>query len=171
MPEFDDTLDLLPAGPQVQDDGLVTDEDLQAAVAIGADEVPAPLGVSWLFDMGAERFVLHGGRPQQTRGTATLIAWIDKFLHTQKGALPVHPVWFGMTDPYGIFGRPVRELSAQALLADMQDMTNHPNIADVVDVSLVTAEDDDAAWLEVQVLTDPPTEDVGVMTVRVPVGG
>lgn len=171
MAEFDDTLDLLAAGPEVVDDGLVTDEDLQSAVTIGEDETPPPLGVSWLYDMGAERFVLHGGRPQQTRGEATLIGWIDKFLHTQKGALPVHPSWFGMTDPYGIFGRPVRELSAQALLVDMKDMTNHPNIADVVDVELVTSDEDDAAWLEVQVLTDPPTEDVGVMTVRFPVGG
>jgi hypothetical protein len=66
MAELPDTPDLLPAGPEVDDDGLVQ-EDLPPVDVLDADE-PAPPGRSWLFDMGTERFVLHGGRPQETRG-------------------------------------------------------------------------------------------------------
>jgi hypothetical protein len=170
MAEFDDALDLIAAGPPVQDEGLTTDAGLASAVVVDVNTVPPPLGRSWLFDMGQERFALHGGRPQETRGTDTLVQWIDKFLHTQKGALPVHPPWFGLTDPYSIFGRPVGELSLADLLRDLEDMTNHPNIADVVDAQLVTNPIDDAAWLEIRVLTDPPSEDVELLTVQMRVG-
>jgi hypothetical protein len=170
MPDFDDAADLLAAGPPIEDEGLTTDEQLAAAVVVDAQDDPPPPGLSWLFDMGSDRFVLHGGRPQETRGEQTLIQWIDKFLHTQKGGLPVHPAWFGLTDPSALFGRPVSELSVAELLDDLQDMTNHPNIADVVDVQLITDPLDDAAWLDLTVLSDPPSEDVGVFNVRMRVG-
>jgi hypothetical protein len=168
MAELPDTPDLLPAGPEVDDDGLVQ-EDLPPVDVLDADE-PAPPGRSWLFDMGTERFVLHGGRPQETRGTATLVQWIDKFLHTQRGALAIHPDWFGLPDPYDWFGRPVRELSGQDLLRDVQPITNHPNIAEVVDATLSSDPLEEVAYVELTFLTEPPSEDADLLTVRVQVG-
>lgn len=162
MADFDDTLDLIPAAPG-SDDGLAADD----AAIVSTDVEPAPLGVSWLFDMGAESFIRHGLRPQETRGEATLIQWIDVYLHTARGALPVFPDWFGMPDPMAIFGRPVVELSEAQLLEDMQNMTNHPNIAEVSDARIYIDPLDDAAYVEVDVLSDPPTEDVSLMTLRV----
>jgi hypothetical protein len=170
MPEFDHNLDLLPAGPEPTEDGLALEDD-PTAVALAAEEQdPAPLGRSWAFDMGAERFSLHGARPQETRGLATLLGWIDKFLHSEKGALAVHPPWFGMTDPYSLFGRPVSELSVGDLQRDLEDMTNHPNIAGIADVELITDLLDEAATLELSILTDPPPEDAELLTLRMRVG-
>lgn len=169
MPEFDENLDLLPAGPLPEEDGLALEDD-PSAVALVEQQDPAPLGRSWAFDMGAERFQLHGARPQETRGLATLLGWVDKFLHTEKGALTIHPPWFGLTDPYSLFGRPVMELSTGDLMRDLQDMTNHPNIADVVDVELITDPLDDAATLEVTILTEPPPEEAELLSLRLRVG-
>jgi hypothetical protein len=137
MAELPDIPDLLPAGPEVDDDGLVQ-EDLPPVDVLDADE-PAPPGRSWLFDMGTERFVLHGGRPQETRGTATLV-------------------------------RPVRELSGQDLLRDVQPITNHPNIAEVVDATLSSDPLEEVAYVELTFLTEPPSEDADLLTVRVQVG-
>jgi hypothetical protein len=150
MAELPDIPDLLPAGPEVDDDGLVQ-EDLPPVDVLDADE-PAPPGRSWLFDMGTERFVLHGGRPQETRGAATLVQWI------------------GLPDPYDWFGRPVRELSGQDLLRDVQPITNHPNIAEVVDATLSSDPLEEVAYVELTFLTEPPSEDADLLTVRVQVG-
>lgn len=166
MAEFDENLDLLPPGPEPEEDGLALEDD-PSAVAVTDDQDPAPLGRSWAFDMGVERFAMHGTRPMETRGLATLLTWVDKFLHTQKGALPIHPSWFGLTDPYGLFGRPISELSLGDLQRDLSDMTNHPNIADVVDVQLVTNPLDDAATLMLSLLTDPPPDDAELLTLGV----
>lgn len=169
MPDIDENLDLLPAGPEPDDDGLALEND-PSAVSLTEDVDPAPLGRSWAFDMGSDRFLLHGARPQETRGLATLLGWIDKYLHTQKGALPIHPSWFGMTDPYSLFGMPVAELSVGDLQRDLDGMTNHPNIAGVTDVDLITDPLDEAATLELSILTDPPAEDAELLTLRVRVG-
>jgi hypothetical protein len=160
----EDDLELVAPGPEVED-GLALD-DAAPEVVLLAEEDPPPLGRSWSFDMGDERFRRHGGRPREIRGLATLVQWIDKYLHTQRGALPIHPPWFGMTDPYGIFGQPMRELSSTDLLRDMEGMANHPHIAEVVDARLSYDELDEVAFLEVDVLTDPPTEDVDVLKLR-----
>jgi hypothetical protein len=169
MAEYDENLDLLPAGPEPDEDGIALEDDL-SAVALAEQQDPAPLGRSWAFDMGAERFNVHGRRPQETRGLATLLTWIDKFLHSQKGALAIHPPWFGLTDPYLLFGRPVSELSVGDLQRDLEDLTNHPNIAGVTDVELITDPLDDAATLELSILTDPPPEEAELLTLRVRVG-
>lgn len=168
MPDFDDALDLLGAGPEVADEDGLAAENLP--VTLDSEGDPPPPGRSWLFDMGSDRFVLHGSRPQETSGAATLIGWIDKYLHTQRGALPVHPDWFGMPDPLAIFGGPVSELSEAELLDGMQNMTNHPNIAEVTDARLTVDPLDEAALLEVEVLTDPPSEDVSLLTLTMKVG-
>jgi hypothetical protein len=168
MPEFDDNLELLSPGPEPEEDGLADDGAAVVPLLVPAD--PAPLGRSWAFDMGAERFQLHGQRPQETRGLATLLGWVDKFLHTEKGALPIHPPWFGITDPYGLFGRPVSELSLGDLQRDLDDMANHPNISDVVDVELITDPLDEAASLLVSILADPPPEDAELIVLQLRVG-
>lgn len=170
MPKFDDNLDVLPAGPEPVENGLALEDD-PSAVGQSQDTDPAPLGRSWAFDMGAERFVMHGARPQETRGLATLLGWIDKYLHTQKGALPIHPPWFGMTDPYSLFGRPVAEVSVGDLQRDLDDMTHHPNIAAVTDVDLLTSPLDEGVTLMLSVLTNPPAEDAELLTLRVRMGG
>lgn len=169
MAEYDDELELLPAPTVVEEDGLALEDTPAVVLTEEAAEVPPP-GRSWLFDSGRDRFRMHGGRPQETTGRATLLQWIDKYLHTQRGALPVHPPWYGMRDPYGIFGRPVRDLSASDLLRDMEGMTNHPNIAEVVDARLESDDLSEAAFLEVDVLTDPPSEDVELLTYRTALG-
>lgn len=169
MPEYDENLDLLPAGPEPVEDGIALEDD-PSSVALLEQQDPAPLGRSWAWDMGVERFAVHGSRPRETRGLATLLGWIDKYLHTERGALAIHPPWFGMTDPYSLFGRPVVELSVGDLQRDLDGMTNHPNIAGVVDVDLIVDPLDEAATLELSILTDPPPEDAELLSLRVRVG-
>jgi hypothetical protein len=169
MPEYDKKLDLLAAGSVPAEDGIALEDDA-SSVALAQQQDAPPLGRSWAWNMGEERFAVRGSRPQETRGLATLLGWVDKYLHTERGALPIHPPWFGMTDPYSLFGRPVTELSVGDLQRDLDGMTNHPNIAAVADVDLIIDPLDEAATLELSVLTDPPPEDAELLSLRVRVG-
>jgi hypothetical protein len=64
----------------------------------------------------------------------------------------------------------VRELSGQDLLRDVQPITNHPNIAEVVDATLFSDPLEEVAYVELTFLTEPPSQDPDLLTVRVQVG-
>lgn len=164
--------DLIPALPPVAQEGLATvvADDLPTVVV--EDTEAPPLGRSWAFDRGLERFVRDGSLgPRQTRGVATLLVWIDKAIHTQRGALAIHPPGYGMRDPSSIFGQPVTSLSAQVIEQDLREcLTFHPRIADVTDTAIIVDPDSEAAYVEYSVLTDPPTEDAELLSIRTTLG-
>jgi hypothetical protein len=167
VPEPIEPLELIPPEEGVED-GLasaVPGDDLPTVVVDEPREYP--LGRAEVFDFGLGVFVEGGRGPAQTTGVQTLIGWIDKALHTQEGALPIHPPGYGLRDPYGLFGRPVMELSVGDLENDLRAcLTFHPRIADVINVVLERDPDDEAAYVQYEVLLDPPVEDVELVTLR-----
>jgi hypothetical protein len=163
------------------DDAIITDEVLdepeeglapppeaeELPVVEAEDTDPPPLGRSWAFDFAREGFVRGGRGPTETRGVATLLLWIDKCLHTERGALAIHPPGFGIVDPMSMFGRPIEELSANDLEERIRDaLTFHPRIADVQNLELLTDPASDAATAVFDVLTDPPTDDAEMLSLR-----
>lgn len=167
-PESQDPV-ILPPLPVPDEEGLAPPPDETNLPSIDvADEPPPPLGRSWAFDFGNETFVRGGQGPSETRGVATLLGWIDKCLHTARGALAIHPPGYGVVEPDAIFGRPIGEVSAEDLETRFREaLTFHPRIVDVVNMQIAVSDDDDAAYATFDVLTDPPTEDAELVSVRV----
>ena len=167
MPENDPPELLAPEA--IEEDGLaeaVPDSTLPTVVVDDSPE-EQPLGRSWAFDMGAMAFTRAGLSPAETRGTATLLGWIDKCLHTEEGALPIHPPGFGLRDPFGMFGRPVSDLAAGDMAEDLRRaLTFHPRIADVTNVRLERDPLDEAMTVVYTVVLDPPLEDQDLLTLR-----
>jgi hypothetical protein len=152
----------------INDEGLAPPpETEELPTVVVADAAPPPLGRSWPFDFGSEQFVRSRGVPLETRGTATLLGWIDKCLHTARGALPIHPPAYGLVDPDSIFGKPVAELSAQELEERFRDaLTFHPRIADVTNMQIRTDPQSGRAWAQYLVVRDPPSEESALLTVK-----
>jgi hypothetical protein len=134
-PDADEDLDLL-------DDALISgfpesDEDILDTAT------PPPLGRSWAFDFSRGGFLfghetgptaVGAHSPLSTHGFDTLKGWIDKCLHTERGAHPIHPDGYGMVRPFDLIGEQV----AGAPVADLEQrvrdaLTFHPRIVDVVD--------------------------------------
>lgn len=160
---------ILPPEPDdpITDEGLAPPPDQEDLPTVVVDDSePPPLGKSWAFDFGSEQFMRSRGVPLETRGAQTLLGWIDKCLHTARGALPVHPPGYGLVRPDRFFGAPIDELSAQELEEEFKDaLTFHPRIADVVNLTLET-DDQGGAWVSFIVVTDPPTDEAELLTVK-----
>jgi hypothetical protein len=157
---------ITPPAPEAEE-GLTPPDADELPTVVVDPAPPPPLGRSWAFDFGSESFVRSRGVPLETRGTQTLLGWIDKCLHTERGALPIHPPEYGVVDLRSIFGRPVDQLSAQELEERFREaLTFHPRIADVTDLRLVVDETAGTGHAEFAVITDPPTEDAELRSVR-----
>jgi hypothetical protein len=167
MPEAGEVIELFPAGPEIED-GLAPADDLPTIVVDDTD--PPPLGRTWVFDYGADTFARGGRGPIETRGIGTLIQWIEKALRTQRGTSVLHPAGYGLVDPYVMFGRPVSELSEGEITVQLQALTFHPRIVDVVHVRLLRDPSSEVAFVTYEVLTDPPTEDPALLTLKTRVG-
>jgi hypothetical protein len=100
-----------------QDEPLTASEQLAAAEAdiegtadpdLVVDASPPPLGRDWAFDPVAGGFSLSpAGGPQPTYGLATLRVWIDKCLHTARGAHPIYGDDYGLERPFDLIGLPL----------------------------------------------------------------
>lgn len=172
MATEDDITTIIPPTPEITDGLAPTPDDASLPVVVVDDAPPPPLGRSWQFDFALEQFVRadrHANAILETRGLATLAGWILKCLRTQRGALPIHPSDYGLRDPWAIFGRPISELSEQQLEEDFREaLTFHPRIADVTNVQLHTATASSKAYVRFQVITDPPTDQTALLTIRTP---
>ena len=158
---------LLPPEPEGDPgEGLAPPPDVEELPTVVVDDAaPPPLGRTWVFDFGSEQFVRSRGVPLEVRGEQALVSWVDKCLRTARGSLPIHPPEYGLVEPDSIFGRPIDSLSAQDLEERFRDaLTFHPRIADVTNLQLHTV--DDMAFVEFIIVTDPPSEDAELLTVR-----
>lgn len=121
------------------------EEDLEGDVEVTETE-PAPVGRTWSFDFNAGRFVMQGRSPQTLRGDAALKAWIEKALHSVKGASVVHHPDYGMEMPLSDYLSADPEETFE-LEADIQTaLTFHPAITGVedIEIAVVDSEDGDA---------------------------
>lgn len=170
MAQETQTPELIPPPPAIVQEGQVVPSDAALLPGVTADAPPPPLGRTWLFDLRRDEFVRIGARgPRQIRGAETLAQWIDKALHSERGALPIHPPGYGMQEPQEIFGRNVAELSVQELHRRIEDaLTFHPRIAAVVDVKLRI--EDDQAFCTFKVQTDPPLDEAELLLLRLDLG-
>jgi hypothetical protein len=125
-------------------DAFIPEEEafdrLEQSIEGGPDDVdlvvaadpPTPIGRSWAFDWGLRTFMQPGGRgPLATYGMATLAGWVEKALHTARGAHPVHPADYGFDQPDSLIGGGVGTLPA-----DLEDriracVTFHERITDI----------------------------------------
>ncbi len=170
MPLESQQPEVVPGIPAPQPEGPISPDEPLPTVTVAEPE-PEPFGRSWAFDLDNEQFVRVGASqgPRAIYGPVTLIQWIDKCLHTERGALPIHPDGYGLEDPFAIFGRPIRELSLQELQRQIEDaLTFHPRIAAVVGMQL--QRQDEQAYVSFQVQVDPPLDEAELLTVRLGVG-
>jgi hypothetical protein len=164
------TPELIPPVPAPTPEGFSPDAATLPTVVVKDASAPPPLGRTWAFDLRKGEFVRIGSQgPRAIYGAITLLQWIEKCLHTERGALPIHPPGYGLEDPQSIYGRPIRDLSKQELQRKIQDaLTFHPRIAAVANLQLVRREE--AAFCTFQVQTDPPLDAEQLLTIRLAVG-
>lgn len=123
--------------------------------AVVTDETP-PLGRGWSFDFGRRAFNSVEGRgPLETRGQATLRAWVEKCLNTQKGAHPIYSDDFGVAMPFGALGAAGGSFDSEDLEIELVDaLTYHPRITDVTDVEVDFDEVNEALRVSFTVVQD-----------------
>lgn len=117
------------------DDLVITEEEIQ------------PVGRTWVYDFAAETFVYgaSGGRaPLTVHGQQSVLAWLEKCLHTQRGAHPIHPPGYGLEGGYGL-GGVVDELPFDLEARIREAAVFNPAIVDVDEFDL-TYDPDDTVW-------------------------
>lgn len=173
-PPFEPSESFLPLEdepPSAREQAELADEEILAGLTDpDLDELPLeqeekePIGRSWAFDFAREGFVYghevgssatgkHG--PLQTYGVATLRTWIEKCLHTARGAHPVHPEDYGLEPLDDIIGGPVLGAPAADIEARVREaLTFHPRIDDVTDFRAVIDPDNEYVAVSFSVLID-----------------
>ena len=145
LAELEDSLDTLPD----EDDLVITAPP------------PEPVGRSWAFDFQARRF-LHGPSghsPANTFGDATMRGWIEKVMHTDRGAHPIHPDEYGIDRAGGIFGGPPQQFPTGDYEERIRDaLLFHPRITDVRDFAWDVDPMDEAVECKFTVMLDDESE-------------
>lgn len=105
--------------------------------ALITEEVP-PFGRGWSFDFGRRGFnSIEGRGPLETRGEATLRGWIEKCLHTQKGAHAIYGDDFGISQPFELLGEGGDLLDTEEMEVEViEALTFHPRISNVKDFQI-----------------------------------
>ncbi|MCA1571256.1 MAG: DUF2634 domain-containing protein [Chloroflexi bacterium] len=115
------SVELLPA----EDEEIDPQADLEAAAASALDDVPAeapandppaPLGKTWLFDFAEGRFLRSGAAPAEGRGFDSIRMWCLMAMHSARYAHPCFGDAFGMEEPE----EPIGETVNSELLADYE---------------------------------------------------
>lgn len=129
------------------DDDLIGPEDRMNAAAAAAladpgaptaapTEAPEPLGISWLFDFDAGRFVRQGTAPARVTGNDTLKMWCLTALNSARFAHAVFSDEFGMENPVIDLGAAVAAEVAVDFAARIRDaLLVHDRISDVADIT------------------------------------
>ena len=105
---------------------------------------PPPLGRSWGYDFLHYRFRTVAGRgPLLTQGIATLESWVEKCLHSDRGASPIWTDGYGMVRPFDVIGEPFAASPFESLRSRIRDaLIYHPRITDIQDFRVSGPEDD-----------------------------
>ena len=116
-------IELLPE----DDEGIGVEADLASAeaTAIGedapdpvlAEDVPTPIGMTWVFDFDRGEFVMHGHAPAEAWGLAAVRQYCLMAVHTARYANDVFTDDFGMEEPED----PIGEVVSDELIADYED--------------------------------------------------
>jgi hypothetical protein len=111
---------------------------------------PPPLGRSWAYDFLHYRFRTVGGRgPLVTDGLSTLQSWVEKVLHSDRGASPIWPDGYGMVRPFDVVGEPYGHTPFDSLRARVRDaVIYHPRIVDIQDWRIITPTSFDQEYVE-----------------------
>jgi hypothetical protein len=145
LAELEDSLDTLPD----EDDLIITAPP------------PDPVGRSWAYDFQHRHFVHASGghAPVATFGEATMRGWIEKVLHTDRGAHPIHPDEYGIERSGGIFGGPVAQFPTGDYEHRIREaLLFHPRIVDVGSFAWDIDPMDEAISCEFVVTLDDETE-------------
>lgn len=108
MPEAfsEDSAELLP----IEDEDLISAADRVAAAEASflddpfgpqasSEDPPIPMGKSWAWDAGRERYVREGTAPLEVQGRDALKEWCGAALRTAQGVHPIFSDAFGIEDP------------------------------------------------------------------------
>ena len=76
----------------------IEDEATEADLQI-VDPEPPPIGRTWAYDFYSQSFLKSGKSPVTLRGDAALAGWIEKCLHSVRGASVVHSPEYGLIKP------------------------------------------------------------------------
>lgn len=151
-----------PVDPQDEFDALersIDDFPADSDLVVTSQERP-PLGKSWKFAFAPTvGFVTNRGQgPLATFGIDTLKGWIDKCLHTARGAHPIHPPNYGVVDPFSLIGKHF-DSHEQASYEDrvIEALLFHPRIAAVRDFGTSFDPDDEVLSIEMTVVLDDDT--------------
>lgn len=130
--DFPDDLDPQ-ATLEVLDERL-TDPTTPAPDLVVTDTPADPLGRSWAFDFGKNRFVTRASGVAATHGLGTLKTWVEKTLRTARGAHPIHSDDYGMERPFDVIGMPLSMISSQDIEQRVLDaILLHPLITGLSD--------------------------------------
>lgn len=127
------------------DDLLTPEDDLNAAAASALEDpnapipvagnVPEPLGVSWLFDFEAGRFVRQGGAPARVTDVESLKQWCLAALNSARYAHAIFSDEFGMEHPVDDLGAAVATEVVTDFATRIRDaLLVHDRISDVTDI-------------------------------------
>lgn len=156
-PTTDDPLTAQEAFDRLQTD--LSDFPSAVDLVVAADE-PTPIGRSWAFDWTQHRFVKFPGAlgPKQTYGEETLGEWVEKVLHTARGAHPVHPPGYGFDAPQGlVYGGTVGQIPPDFEDRVRDALTFHPNISDVEEFTYDYDRDDEFVHFSARIILDNDT--------------
>lgn len=144
------------------DEGTTPDEELAAAAAsaraaiegfVAIEEPPEPLGMTWLFDFDAGRFVRRGGAPVEVYELNAIHIWAHAALRTARRAYSVFTDEFGMDEPQALVGL----LAPAELLAEYEARIRaalivHDRIATVTEFAATFV--DDSVYITFTIFTD-----------------
>ena len=155
IPLDDDPLSAAQEAAGLEDLSLFPGEDL-----VVQEDPPPPLGRSWAFDFISRRFMSEGQHgPAETYGDDTLVFWVEKVLHTSRGAHPIYPNEYGMERPFGHIGRTLDSSDYADLENRIHDaLIFHPRIVDVTDFDADQGADDETLFVTFRVIKDDGTE-------------
>jgi hypothetical protein len=136
-------------------------EDEPSDVIVALDDKP-PLGRSWAFNFGTPQGFENkpGGKgPTQTFGLDTLRHWIDKVMHTDRGAHPIHPPEYGVEGAFAMIGRSAESPEFASYEQRLREaLLFHPRITDLTDFEVEIDPDDEVVTVTLTVTVDDETE-------------
>lgn len=150
-----------PASAQEEFDTFERSIEAEPDVIVSLDDKP-PLGRSWEFSFWPPQgFVTKPGGhgPTGTFGEDTLRHWIDKCLHTDRGAHPIHPPGYGVEGAFAMIGRPLESTELATYEGRVRDaLLFHPRITDVTDFDMTLDPDEEDVAITMTVVLDDETE-------------
>lgn len=146
-----------PADPQVEFDALergIDDFPEDSDLIVVSAERP-PLGKSWRFSFVQGGFGTAGAGPIPTAGAETLKGWVDKVMHTEQGAHPIHPPEYGVVAPFSLLGTQFNSHEQSSYEERVRNaILFHPRVADVRDFATDYDPDDEVLNVQMTVVMD-----------------